>query len=229
MHIQKDLIDASDPEEEARSEESTDDEMAATPPPLLVEVERVWSRRTSLRYQQLTVEKLKRDLVEKERAATDESSRVSICLFPDVFEASAPCIVWRKEDTECVLALARCGNTLCLSHLLDSSFEPSSASVGGVTIAMAAAREGQLEVLDLLMRRGLDLKMRDDSDRSVLHYAATCAGGNVISYLLTHPNAKQCKNIRHQIPLDISRAFMLYWHIILLLMYNISSMNLEAN
>lgn len=180
-------------EEETRSEDSSDDELPETPPPPVVEVERVWSRRTSLRYQQLTSEKLQKDLQEKERLAAVETARINICLFPDVLDVTVPYIEWCEDDADCSTALAKSGNIRCLSHLLDSSFDPSTVSKGGVTLAMVAASEGQYDTLNLLMGRDLDLRIRDDSDRNVLHYAAACTEGNVVSYLLTHPRSKQCK------------------------------------
>jgi ankyrin repeat protein len=153
----------------------------------------VWSRRTSARYQQLTSEKLQKDLIEKERAAAEETARITVCLFPDVLDVTAPCVKWCEDDTNCSTALVERGNTRCLRHLLDSSFDPSTVSVGGVTLAMIAARNGHYHVLDMLMERELDLRGRDDCGKNVLHYAAICTKGDVVSYLLTHPKSQQCK------------------------------------
>jgi hypothetical protein len=183
-----------DPEEETRSDDSSDDGLPETPPPPVVEVERVWSRRTSARYQQLTSEKLQKDLIEKERAAAEETARITVCLFPDILDVTAPCVAWCENDANCSTALAKSGNTRCLCHLLDSSFDPSTVSAGGITLAMTAAREGHYDVLDLLMERELDLRGRDNGDKNVLHYAAICTKRDVVSYLLTHPKSKQCKN-----------------------------------
>lgn len=180
--------------EELRSDSSSDDELPETPPPPVVEVERVWSRRTSLRYKQLTTEKMQKDLIEKKRVAAEETARINVCLFPDVLEVSTSFVEWCEDDATSSVALAMSGNTRCLSHLLDSSFDPYTVSTGGVTLAMVAAKEGQCNVLDLLMEREIDLSRRDDCDKNVFHYAATCAKWNVISFLLTHAKSKQCKN-----------------------------------
>ncbi|XP_071094932.1 serine/threonine-protein phosphatase 6 regulatory ankyrin repeat subunit C-like [Haliotis cracherodii] len=71
------------------------------------------------------------------------------------------------------------------SILSDPGANINSMTKGGMTAVMIAAVEGHREVFDLLVRKGADLSLLDNTDASILHFA--CEGGNIeiVKYVLT--------------------------------------------
>lgn len=101
---------------------------------------------------------------------------------------------WTENDLKSALILSKSGNVRCLNHLFDMDYNPIFVSKSdGVSLAMVAAEEGQIAVLDFLMNRHIDLTQKDRNMRSVLHYASTCTKESVLMYLLTHENRTICK------------------------------------
>lgn len=102
--------------------------------------------------------------------------------------------VWTENDLKSAIILSKSGNVKCLKHLFDMDYNPLFVSKSdGVSLAMVAAEEGQIEVLDFLMNRHVDLTQKDQNMRSVLHYASTCTKESVLMYLLTHEKRTICK------------------------------------
>lgn len=99
---------------------------------------------------------------------------------------------WTPNDITMAQTLAVSGNVLCLELLFGAGFDPSwTEEATAATLAMNAARMGKINVLDMLMERGVDLSVLDLEGKSVMHYAACAAG--VIPFLLTHGNKTTCK------------------------------------
>eukprot|EP00596_Hydrurales_sp_CCMP1899_P000187 CAMPEP_0119053626 /NCGR_PEP_ID=MMETSP1177-20130426/74545_1 /TAXON_ID=2985 /ORGANISM="Ochromonas sp, Strain CCMP1899" /LENGTH=1013 /DNA_ID=CAMNT_0007033627 /DNA_START=1343 /DNA_END=4381 /DNA_ORIENTATION=- len=139
----------------------------------------------------------KRKLSETEKYpdTSTDFSHMKIDLDKEISEKSKiKSIVWTESDITAALILSKNGNVECLKHLFDMDYDPLSMSKAtGASLAMVAAEEGQLEVLDLLMNRHVNLTQKDRNMRSVLHYASTCTKEAALVYLLTHQKTDICK------------------------------------
>lgn len=103
---------------------------------------------------------------------------------------------WSPNDINRAIRLAETGNIKCLGALCqhDVGYDLAWAQEDtGTTVPMAAARAGQLEMLDFLMSQpGINLSVADSTGRNILHYAACCKGEAVLAYLLSHQKASAC-------------------------------------
>ena len=120
-------------------------------------------------------------------------------------------IVWNKDDEVLASSLAKTGNLICLTQLFDAGYDVSLVGKSGVTLAMTAAREGNLMILNLLMSKELDFSVRDSLSRTVMHHAATCQKDDVMSYLLTHEKTKICT---YDIHLLFSPIYCHFFHLL---------------
>ena len=161
----------------------------------VVEEERVWSRKTSRRIMQLTSEREKKEKaegMERIEAEAELEAQSSDDVDVSVEDVSVRCVVWSEEDTHRATELAKSGDAKCLSFLLDASNRLSPSPFNEITLAMVAAKEGNLPVLDMFMSRGIDFSEPDIDGRTVLHHGASCSKEEVIAYLLTHQKTKIC-------------------------------------
>jgi ankyrin repeat protein len=98
---------------------------------------------------------------------------------------------WTPNDIHRAFDLAISGPVPCLKIILDFGLDPSwSLEDDGVNMAMVVARAGRLEVLDLLLHKGMDFSAKDTGGRTVMHYAAMCKDAAVVAHLLTHEKAQ---------------------------------------
>ena len=129
--------------------------------------------------------------VENEVVVVKEIKKVENPYLPKIKKRIE--VDWREEDISRASDLAKCGNFKCLSQLFEMNYDPVRTSTDGLTLAMIAARQGHLPVLNLLLENNIDFSVRDNESRTVMHYAAMCAKEDVIAYHLTHAKTKICK------------------------------------
>ena len=167
----------------------------------VIEEERIWSRKTSRRIMQLTSEREKKEKAEgMERIEAEleleaqSSDDVDVPCDSVIEEETVVFVVWSADDTHRATELAKSGDAKCLLYLLDTSHKtpPSPSPFDELSLAMTAAKEGNLLVLDMFMSRGIDFSLPDREGRTVLHHAASCTKEEVIAYLLTHQKTKTC-------------------------------------
>ena len=108
---------------------------------------------------------------------------------------------WTPNDVNRVIVLAIKGNIQCLKLVLDSGFDPSwSQEETGMTVAIISSLVGQRAVLDLLLERKVSFDQVDSAGRTALHYAAASRdAGGILSHILMHPKANECKITQNSI------------------------------
>jgi len=84
------------------------------------------------------------------------------------------------------------GYSQCLQILLDAGFDPKASTNEGVTLIMNACKYGRLEIVNLLMDKGLDFSQTDAQGQNPLHYACSCKSPDVLSAIFNHSKASQC-------------------------------------
>jgi hypothetical protein len=122
-------------------------------------------------------------------------------------------VLWTEIDMIKALTLSENGNLKCLTKLFDLNFDSFMVSPGGLypqgyTLAMAAARAGQIGVLDFLMGKEINMSVRDSSGRTLMHYAAMCLNESMVPFLLTHAKTKICKYHMLMLRLGLRLVFL---------------------
>ncbi len=74
------------------------------------------------------------------------------------------------------------------------------AAKDGVTAIHLAAQTGKLALIELLIRRGVDVSAKDNQQRSAVHYAAVNKQWDIVRWLLAHDirfdvKAKECMDV----------------------------------
>ncbi|XP_048246506.1 ankyrin repeat domain-containing protein 50-like isoform X2 [Haliotis rufescens] len=91
----------------------------------------------------------------------------------------------QTPDTD-LIAACREGNLQRVRNILDQRLEDiNKKDCGGMTPVMWAARRGHREVLDLLVKKGADVSVKDKDGHNILHWA--CYGSNfaMVKYVLS--------------------------------------------
>ena len=102
-------------------------------------------------------------------------------------------IGWSPSDIDAAVKTAEHGHVSCIQFLIEAGYDPSWANdETGVSILMASCKAGQLEVIDSIMLTKSSFSEVDVDGRTPIHYACMCTTDNVLSYILSHGNAKDC-------------------------------------
>ncbi|XP_071085969.1 kinase D-interacting substrate of 220 kDa-like [Haliotis cracherodii] len=92
---------------------------------------------------------------------------------------------FQTPDTDLIVACKQ-GKLQRVRDILDKSSEDiDKKDCGGMTPVMWAARRGHIEVLDLLVKKGADVSLKDKVGHNILHWA--CYGRNfaMVKYVLS--------------------------------------------
>ncbi len=96
-------------------------------------------------------------------------------------------------DNVCVSLAARHGRTEMVSHLLDIyKLDLSGRDRKGLTLLLAAAANGHLSTVELLLERGADITATDKRRRNCLHLSVESKIWGCIPVLLAHAKKKNC-------------------------------------
>jgi ankyrin repeat protein len=107
---------------------------------------------------------------------------------PQAYRSASKELSWKMSETldEQLFSAARDGDVNRLRSLLDANSDKVHASESpyGWTLLHAAAHTGQLETMDLLLSRGLDVNAREKGDNTcAMHWAAAAGHLDVVRRL----------------------------------------------
>jgi ankyrin repeat protein len=82
----------------------------------------------------------------------------------------------------------------CLAVLLEEGFNPLLVDEdSGTSMFMCACECGRSELVEALLRRGLNFSGLDGAGRCCFHYAARCATHGMVDVILQNPSMTKCK------------------------------------
>jgi ankyrin repeat protein len=101
-------------------------------------------------------------------------------------------MIWTNKDIVNIANLIINGNETCLKYVFDYKIDYSSIipEMNNASLAIIAAKEGKLGILDMLLSKKVDFSIQDSDGKTVFHYMTF--NGKDISQLLLHENAKAC-------------------------------------
>jgi ankyrin repeat protein len=101
-------------------------------------------------------------------------------------------------DTPCHVALRSCIDSAYV--LIDAGANVNAANHAGLTIAHEAAEVGKQDLLRMLLRRGVDIRAKDQQQRSICHYA----NADCLALLFAIGADINAKDRDGQAPIDIA-------------------------
>jgi len=101
-------------------------------------------------------------------------------------------ITWTSKDFVSIANLIINGNETCLKYVFDCKIDYNTIipEMNNSSLAIIAAKEGKLGILDMLLSKKVDVSIQDSDGKTVFHYMTF--NGKDISQLLLHENAKAC-------------------------------------
>lgn len=100
----------------------------------------------------------------------------------------------QASQSKAIFQAVEKGNLQELRRLIGTGVDINSTRYDGKTPLMIAVRRGNAECVDLLLTRGAKCNLKDNEDRSAVHYAALCENGKILKAILSHggdPNIVQ--------------------------------------
>lgn len=92
-------------------------------------------------------------------------------------------------DEKSFHAAARARDMMAITAFLDGGINPNAQNESdGRTVLISAAARGDLEVVNVLVQRGADVKVRDNRGYTALSHAIEARYDDVATVLLNHPN-----------------------------------------
>lgn len=136
----------------------------------------------------------------------------------------------RKQPNHAITLLraAQDNSGLLLRSLLDLGADVRSASDKGITALHIAAKQGNLESVELLLRKGADIDARDTDGNSVLHHAASSGHLPVVHRLAEESHCMTAANKKGHTALHLA-TMMGHTEIVSFLIENISHVPAQSN
>ena len=120
--------------------------------------------------------------------------------------ASRRNIEWTAADFTKVVKIIQMDNIRCLTWLLDEGFQVSMQdAITGRGLATYACEFGNMDALDLLMNRDINLSLPDFKFSNIFHFAASCAQNQLTDFIIHHRNALRCK-VNPQLMTSVDRS-----------------------
>lgn len=90
-------------------------------------------------------------------------------------------------DEKSFFAAGQARDAMALNAFFDAGINPNAQNSDGRTVLIAAAARGDLETVNLLLSRGVDLNVKDKRGYSAMSHAIEAMYENVVDVLLSRP------------------------------------------
>ena len=120
-------------------------------------------------------------------------------------------IIWTDEDIEKVFQLIANGNIKHFAELIQMNYDIHLTLKDGITSGMLAAKEGQREILNMILNRNIDVSLKDKNKMNIFHYAAMSTDDHMVTYLLSHKKFQKCKNAENLFDLQKCLHILFYF------------------
>lgn len=109
--------------------------------------------------------------------------------------ADAEEVSWSPQDIAKAIQLVMHGNLFCLHRLLQNGYDADWQDDNGQSLVHAACLHADKDMIDILMEKGADFSLTDNSKRNCFHLLASAKehASEAIVHMLSHGAAVKCK------------------------------------